>query len=115
MKIILTVYSLDDCTLNQHQLHSTREFFRSKLDCRSCSLLGAVSTVLDADIVCDIVLAVGVVPEVVAVILEDYIPVLHVGHAVLSVEIVGLVVSPVKPLDTGIGMRPPPVSIDVPM
>jgi len=46
-----------------------------------------------------VAVAVRVVPEVVAVILEDWVPVLHVGHAVLPVEVIGLVVSPVEPLD----------------
>merc|ERR1712088_1140347 len=99
-------YVFKDCRAKKRFISS-----KSSSSCRS--LVWAVGAVLNADIVCDIVLAVGVVPEVVAVILEDYIPVLHVGHAVLSVEIVGLVVSPVEPLDAGIGMRPPPVSVDV--
>merc|ERR1719391_1563099 len=30
-----------------------------------------------------------------------------------AMEVIGLVVSPVKPLDAGIGMRPPPVSINM--
>ena len=98
---------------------------------------------LDADVVRHVVLAGGVVPEVVPVLgrremvgnvrlprdlLEDGVPVLHVGHAVLtavrkgynqiqskcflcSLEVVGLMLAPVKPLDAAVEVGVPPVPV----
>jgi len=102
----VTNYVFKDCRAKKRFISS-----KSSSSCRS--LVWAVGAVLDTDVVSHVAVAVRVVPEVVAVILEDWVPVLHVGHAVLAVEVIGLVVSPVEPLDAGIGMRPPPVSIDV--
>merc|ERR1719266_551114 len=90
-----------------------KRFISSKSSSSCRSLIWTVGAVLDTDVVSHVAVAVRVVPEVVAVILEDWVPVFHVGHAVLAVEVIGLVVSPVEPLNAGIGMRPPPVSIDV--
>merc|ERR1719266_2250171 len=90
-----------------------KRFISSKSSSSCRSLIWTVGAVLDTDVVSHVAVAVRVVPEVVAVILEDWVPVFHVRHAVLAVEVIGLVVSPVEPLNAGIGMRPPPVSIDV--
>merc|ERR1719154_397998 len=74
---------------------------------------GAVVALLDADVVCHVLVAGGVVPEVVPVLLEDRVPVLHVGHAVLPVEVVGLVLAPVEPLDAAVEVGVPPVPVNM--
>ena len=60
-----------------------------------------------------VLLAVGVVPEVIPEVPQDWVPVLHEGQAVLAVEVVGLVVAPIKPLDSQVSVGPQPVAIDV--
>merc|ERR1712121_169842 len=70
----------------------------------------AVSTLLSTDEVSHLITA-PIIPEVVSCSLPDWVPVLHVCHAVLLVEIIWLSLPPVKPLYRGIKMRPPPVTI----
>merc|ERR1712127_286528 len=80
---------------------------------RRGSRILAVGALLDAYVVSNVLLAVGVVPEVIPEVLEDDVPVLHEGQAVLAVEVVGLVVSPIKPLDSHVSVGPQPVAVDV--
>ena len=54
--------------------------------------------------------AVEVIPEVIPEDREEGVMLLYHGHTVLAVEVVRLTISPVKPGDRLIHMRPHPVT-----
>ena len=55
-------------------------------------------------------IALKVIPEVVSEDWEEWIMVLSQNKTVFSLLIVGFSISPVKPCDGGVPVRPPPVS-----
>ena len=56
------------------------------------------------------IITINIIPEVVSCNREEDIMILSENHAVLSMIVVGFSISPVKPCDGGVSVRPPPVS-----
>merc|ERR1719333_31216 len=73
-------------------------------------LLSTISALLSTDVVSNLI-TTPVIPEIVSSSWPKWVPVLHVCHAVLTVEVIWFSFPPVKPVNRGIEVRPHPVTI----
>merc|ERR1719187_1081122 len=97
MVFLQTIVIRDQIILFQHIIPAT-------------FLFSTISALLSTDVVSNLVTA-PVIPEIVSSSWPEWVPVLHVCHTVLTVEVIWFSLAPVKPVNRGIEVRPHPVTI----